>query len=238
VSKTDDSRTDADEQRFLSMLVHELRTPLTAVRGSLGLLAGQIEGASPEVRSFAAIADRNAEKLASMLTDLAEYVRLADPAAPLNRERVDVVDSVRRAIDQVQALADERGIVLDVRASEADATIDPALIRMAVAGLLSYALRVSPKHATLLVRVETVDGGGAIGDRSGAGVVVWVADGGSVVAAESAARMFEPFSAVARRGVGPGLGLAIAQRIATLHGGVLDFCSTNQGGLFSLRLPA
>jgi C4-dicarboxylate-specific signal transduction histidine kinase len=72
--------------------------------------------------------------------------------------------------------------------------------------------------------------------------VVSVSDGGKVVAADCIARMFEPFSAVARRGVEPtmptGLGLAIALEIAELHGGSLVFTSTEQGGLFSLRLPA
>lgn len=272
MSETNDNQADVDEQRFVSMLVHELRTPLTAVRGSLGLLAEAVEGAPPEVRSFAAIADRHADKLASMLDDVAEYWQLNDPATPLNRERTDVVDTVQRAIEQVQALIDERGVVLDVQATSADATIDPALVRMAVACVLSYALRVSPKKSTLQLRIETVDGAGAVGrqsdpesrdqpgidaddasvavghgasrdnqGQSGASVVVSVSDGGRVIVAERAARMFEPFSVVARRGAEPamstGLGLAIALRIAKLHGGSLVFTSMDQGGLFSLRLP-
>jgi len=236
VSKVEDNQAVVNEQGFVSMLVHELRTPLTALRGSLGLLADEVKDAAPEVRSFAALAARNADRLVSMLADAADYWRLNDSATPPNCESTDVVDTVQRAIEQVQTLADERGIVLDVRATPAEASVDPALIRMAVARVLSYALRVSPKMSRVQVRIETVEG------QPGAGVVVSVSDGGKVVAADCIARMFEPFSAVARRGVEPtmptGLGLAIALEIAELHGGSLVFTSTEQGGLFSLRLPA
>jgi K+-sensing histidine kinase KdpD len=100
--------------------------------------------------------------------------------------------------------------------------------------VLSYALHVSPKKATLQVCVDRARG-------AGANVVVLVSDGGTAIPADAAARIFEPFSAVARRGVEPtrptGLGLAIAQRIVKLHRGSLVFTSTEQGGLFSITLP-
>ena len=235
MSKTDDNQAIAGERAFVSMLVHELRTPLTALRGSLGLLAEEVKDAAPEVRTFAAIAGRNADRLVSMLDDAADYGRLNDSATPSHCEPTDIVDAVQRAIEQVQALVDERGIVLDVRATPAEASVDPALVRMAVARVLSYALRMSPKKSTLQVRTE------AVKDHAGAGVVVSVSDGGRRIAGDHAAGMFEPFSAVARRGTEPtmptGLGLAIALKIAKLHGGSLVFAPTEQGGLFSLRLP-
>jgi signal transduction histidine kinase len=272
MNDNDDSRTRSDEQEFVLMLVHELRTPLTALRGSLGLLAVAVEEATPEVRSFAAIADRNAGRVASMLDEVAEYWQLNDPTTPLNYEPTDVADTVQRAIEQVQALIDERGVVLDVQTTPSDATVDPLLVRRAVVRLLFYALSASPKKATLHVRVDTVDPTGAAdrqpaskrqrrrkGDAEvGAGVsghslssegqgplgpsvVVSVTDGGRVVAPENAARMFEPFSAVARRGpesaMRTGLCLAIAQRVAVRHGGSLAFTSTEEGGRFELHLP-
>lgn len=232
MSKAGDNQAAVNERAFVSMLVHELRTPLTALRGSLGLLAEEVKGAAPEVQSFAAIAARNAGKLVSMLDDVADYGRLHDSSATLTCEPTDIADTVQRAIEQVQPLIVERSIVLDVRASAVEANVDPALVRMAVARVLSYAARVSPKGATLAVRVEAVDR---------ASVVVSISDGGRGIAADRAAQMFEPFSSVARRGVEPamptGLGLAIALKIARLHKGSLVFDQTEQGGLFSIQLP-
>jgi signal transduction histidine kinase len=246
VNETHDSEADAGEQHFVPMLVHELRTPLTALLGSLGLLAGAVDEATPEVRSFAAIANRNADRLASTLDDVAEYYRLNDPATRPNLERTDLGDTGQRAVEQVQALIDERGILLDIHTTSVEARVDPSLVRIAVVRLLSYAVRTSPRKATVRVRVEVVDAerrepGAEKHDPSGATVVVSVSDAGRVVSAERAARIFDPFSAVAGRGSEPavlkGLGLAIAMRIARLHGGSLAFTSTEQGGLFELRLP-
>lgn len=222
----------AADRAFVPTLIHELRTPLTALRGSLGLLAGAVEGAAPDVQRFAGIADRNAEKLASMLDEAAEYSRLSDPAAAANRVRTDVADTVERAIAQVQRLIDERGIVLDVQSAPTDATIDEALVRIAVASLLSYAVRVSAKASTIRIGIRTSEDAQA---------VVTVSDCGKVIGADSVAQMFDPFSAVARRSSEPamrtGLGLVIAQAIAQLHGGAIEFTPTDQGGLFAMRLP-
>ncbi|MCX6544988.1 MAG: HAMP domain-containing sensor histidine kinase [Acidobacteria bacterium] len=234
MSKTDDKGAIAGEQALVSMLIHELRTPLTALRGSLGLLTEEAKDAAPEVRSFAAIAARNAGKLVSMLDDAADYWRLSDSKAPLPCEPTDIADTVQRALDQVQALVEERGILLDVQATPAEASVNPALVRAAVVRVLSYALSVSPKKAALQVRVDRAK-------RAGASIVVSVSDGGTAIPADAAARIFEPFSVVARRGAEParptGLGLAIARRIVKLHGGSLVFTSNEQGGLFSIKLP-
>jgi len=231
-SKTPAAPNGAADRAFVSALIHELRTPLTALRGSLGLLAVAVEAAGPEVQSFAGIADRNAEKLTSMLDEAAEYSRLSDPAAVVNRVRTDVVDTVERAIEQVQPLINERGVVLEVRTTPSDATIDGALVRVAVARLLSYAVRVSPKASTLRIGVETGED---------AQIVVTVSDCGKAIGADSVTRIFEPFSTVARRslepGVQTGLGLVVAQAIARLHGGAIAFAPTGQGGLFTMRLP-
>jgi signal transduction histidine kinase len=217
-------------------------------------LAGAVEDATPEVQSLAAIADRNANRLALMLDDVAEYWRLNDPATALAPVPTDVVDAGQRAIEQVQTLADERGITLDVQTTPIDATIDPLLVRTAVVRVLSYALRASPRTSTVRVRLGratvTGDAGADAGSPEqgaekmtthGSGVVVSVLDAGSAVDVASAARMFAPFAGVTRAGANlagrKDLGLAIAMRIAMLHGGSLVFTSTEQGGLFELRLP-
>jgi signal transduction histidine kinase len=231
---------------FVATLVHELRTPLTALRGSLGLLTDAVEGADSDVRNFASIADRNAERLAAQLDEVAVYCRVVDSATRPSLETTDITDAVQRAVDQVQPLVDDRGSIVEVEAvgGSIDAVVDSAMIRLAVARLVSYAVRVSPKKSTIRVRVEAADGGGVdgAGVLGRGGVVISVSDAGQPVAPGDAARIFEPFSALARRGADSamrtGLSLAIAARIAVLHGGALAFSSSDAagGGLFTLRL--
>jgi signal transduction histidine kinase len=71
----------------------------------------------------------------------------------------------------------------------------------------------------------------AMGDR----VVVDVADDGPGVPEDIAGRVFEPL--VTARPGGTGLGLALAQRIATAHGGSIALVPGATGATFRIELP-
>jgi len=227
-----DPESQPDAESFVSLLVHELRTPLTALRGSLGLLGSSVEDVSPDARNFAAIADRNAAALASLLDDVAEYIRCTEAAAVPARETSDVTAVVQRAIEDVQAFASARGATLEPPAGSALADVDPALLRRAVVRLLLYAVAVSPPAAVIRIDVRA---------EAPEALVITVSDHGRAVDAAAVSRVCEPFSPAARRSaersVKPGLGLAIAARIAALHGGALGFSQTGEGGCFTLRVP-
>jgi signal transduction histidine kinase len=66
-------------------------------------------------------------------------------------------------------------------------------------------------------------------------VVLDVADDGPGVPAHIAARVFEPL--VTARPGGTGLGLALARRIATAHGGTIQLVETAAGATFRVELP-
>lgn len=69
----------------------------------------------------------------------------------------------------------------------------------------------------------------------GGRVLVDVADDGPGVPEQIAARVFEPL--VTARPGGTGLGLALARRIATAHGGSIALVPAGQGATFRLELP-
>jgi signal transduction histidine kinase len=79
--------------------------------------------------------------------------------------------------------------------------------------------------------------------RRAGDAVVLVEDTGIGIAAEDAARIFEPFvrldTARSRDTGGSGLGLSIARGVAEAHGGSIEFEPRPGGGSrFLLRLPA
>ena len=213
---------------FIAMLVHELRTPLTALHGSL---AGSVADAGPDVRRFAAIADRNASQLVTALDDVAELLRLDDTGLALQRDLADAVDLIQRAVGDVQAVADQLGVAIIVEAQPADIAVDSALARNALARLLFHAARASGRGSVVHVRTSA----------DATAVTIDISDTGRAVDAFAAAHIFEPFAAAARRcresSMRAGLDLPIAQAVAKLHGGTLGFSSTNEGGQFRLVFP-
>jgi signal transduction histidine kinase len=215
---------------FLATLVHELRTPLTALRGSLGLLSGALPDDGGDARSFTAIAERNAAKLAGLLDDLAAYARLLQPEAAAAARSVDLALLLEQAVDRVEAVVAERGVSVAVAPPEGNLTGDAEMLCDAVTRLLRYAVRVTPRNGRVRV-------GAAVAAEE---AVIDVADEGRPVQEEHASLVLEPFGAVARRGVDaadrPGLDLAIAKLVAERHGGSLTFRQAAEGGVFRMTI--
>jgi signal transduction histidine kinase len=202
---------------FLSSLVHELRTPLTALQGSLGLLSGSLADGSEEARVFGDIALRNVARLSHLLDDVAAFVRLERPDVSVTRVSVDVPSIFERAGERVRAVAASRGVTVEMQHASCDATVDEGLLLDAVTRLLFYAVRVTPRSGQVCVSAEQADGG----------IAIRVTDRGRHVPDSDVARIFEPFSPAARRGVDSadraGLDLAIAKLVAERHGGSIDY---------------
>lgn len=241
MSQPDPPRASHHLDSYVPILVHEIRTPLTALRGSLGLLKGAVEDATAEVRDYAAMADRNAAKLAALLDDVADYEHLTGGGVEVRPELIDLADVIDRAVEHVQPVADERGVKLEVTSASGELNADARLLRDVVVRLLTYAVRVSPNAS--MVCVSCHQRPGATGELDAiASTQTWldVTDCGRQVDASTAQHIFEPFCPAARRSasqqVRPGLDLAIAHAIATVLGATLTFTTTTEGGKFTLSL--
>jgi signal transduction histidine kinase len=210
------------------LLVHQLRTPLTALRGSLGLLTSDSDDPAA-VREFSGIALRNASKLAGLLDDVAAYARLRDPACPVATGPVDLSLLLEDAAERVQPLAEERGVTVEAQLVPFGALADKALLREAVARMMRYAVRVTPRNGVVKAGAETVAGH----------AVIRVADQGSPLPENQHIAVFEPFNAAAQRGglAGrPGLNLAIARAVAERHGGSIEYRQITGGGVVRLTV--
>ena len=68
-------------------------------------------------------------------------------------------------------------------------------------------------------------------------LVIAVEDSGGGIPPDVRARIFQPYQSIPGNGA-PGLGLAVAQRIASAHGGRIElFTSLGEGSTFAVRLP-
>ncbi|MDO8834627.1 MAG: HAMP domain-containing sensor histidine kinase [Vicinamibacterales bacterium] len=215
---------------FLSSLVHELRTPLTALRGSLGLLNSESADANA-VREFSGIALRNASRLAGLLDDVAVYARLLDPGCQVSLGRVDLSLLLEDAASRVQPFAEERGVTVEAQLVAFDTFADETLLRDAVARVMRYAVRVTPRNGAVRLGAEVVAGR----------VVVRVADQGKPVAEGDYDDVFEPFNSAARRGDAGdrvSLDLAIARAVAERHDGNIEYRQITGGGVVRITVGA
>jgi heavy metal sensor kinase len=218
-------------RRFTANASHELRTPLTALRstGQAALAASHGEGRYRE-----AIADmvEDAEQLSRLLDVMLLLARADAGAVPLDRRSVDIDRLIADVARECDVLAQEKGQRLGLDCAAGTASVDPTVLRIAIANLLHNAIRYGPPSSEVDVRAFGVAGR----------VTIEVHDSGPGIAPEHHAHLFERFYRVdpGRSSAlgGAGLGLAMARWSVQAHGGVIDVASAEgAGSTFRIVLP-
>jgi two-component system heavy metal sensor histidine kinase CusS len=218
--------------RFTADVAHEFRTPLSNLMISSSFLLSR-EHENEEYRQALAGNLDEFERLKRMVDSLLFLSRADNAEAVLMKAKVDAGLLSEGVVDFFSALAEERGVTL-VSGGEGQVCVDEMLLRMALANLVSNALRHTAQGGRVSLKIEEREDGCHID----------VSDTGTGIAAHHLPRLFDRFYRVdaARAHVlgeaGVGLGLALVSTIAKLHGGTVSVSSTEHvGTTISLILP-
>src|SRR5690606_29069721 len=222
---------DRRKDEFLATLAHELRNPLAPLRNAVELL--RAAGHRPAPAAVVDIVARQVEHLVRLVDDLLETSRITRGAFELRRERVALASIVRNALETSEQLIREAGHALEVQLPDEPIWLDGDPVRLAqiLSNVLSNAAKYTPAggRVSLAARRE--------GDR----VAISIADTGVGIAPEAMQQLFTLFNRVEGTGGPPGLGigLALARRLAEMHGGTLEAQreGLGKGSVFTLRLP-
>jgi signal transduction histidine kinase len=211
-------------------IAHDLRTPIARARARLEDAAAHATG---EADLRAAI-ERAEADLDGVITIFQALLRIAEIEAGARRSafaRIDLGPLLADLADLYSAAAEEREQILAARIPDSlPAYGDPAMIQQAVANLLDNALKFSPPGST--IRLEASTGADQV-------TRITVADQGPGIPAVDRTRATERFfrGEQARHTPGSGLGLALVQAVATLHGGTVRL-EDNQPGLSATLILA
>ena len=228
-----------DRQRlFITDASHELRTPTAVVRTEADVTLSREHRSEDEYRASVTVIRDASLRLTRIVDDLfllsrADSGQLAPRKDPLYFE--EVVDNAARA---VRSVALQRNVAVELRSVvDAPVTGDADLLGRLVLNLLDNAIKHSPAGGVVTVQMAHAD----------SFVAVSVIDEGTGIPAEDQKRVFERFvrlDAARSRAEntatsGAGLGLAIARRIAELHGGRLEIVESRPGRTeFRASIPA
>lgn len=199
-------------QELLGIVAHELRTPMARFRFALELLR---EDTGEEHRKKIESMEKDLEALDGLVTELLDYNRLGR-SGEMEMKQVDLMDLCGDVVRSESWARDD--VKIELRGSGL-CRGNPSLLGRAVSNLV----RNSVQHARSRVMVEVFR------DRSKGVAGVTVADDGPGYHPGISDRLGEPFIK-GPSSSGAGLGLAIAGRIASLHGGSLSFGSSRSLG--------
>lgn len=217
--------------RLLETINHHLRTPVTSLLGNAELLDDHKDELPEQSHRAVNAVLRSAGELASLLETVSALVDL-DRHTQIVKVHGDLSVALRQVVRTLHPLFGKHHVDLRVHLPDRLFVVaDFAEVRRAVAELLDNAARYAPPGTEVELSARCTDNG----------IAVAISDRGPGLASGEATRLLQPFE----RGfhprqevTGKGLGLAIANTIATAHGGVLQLESRQPCGLcVTMLLP-
>jgi PAS domain S-box-containing protein len=208
---------DRAKTAFFSNVSHEFRTPLTLLVGPIEDGLGDAETPLPPAhRERQEIAHRNALRLLRLVNTLLDFSRIEAGRIDASYEPTDLSLLTTELASVFRSAIEKAGLtlVVDCPALPEPVHVDRDMWEKIVLNLLSNAFKFTFDGA---IRVEL--------RWQGDEVALRVADTGVGIPAADLPRMFERFHRVkntrARTHEGTGIGLALVQELARLHGGTV-----------------
>ncbi len=224
---------EAEEKKdsFLALLGHELRNPLAPIVSSLELMDLKADEDTLHERE---VMRRHIRHLHRLVDDLLDVTRITQGRLALRWAKVDLRDTVRHAVEEVEVLVKERGHSLAVHVPNQSVPVrgDSVRLLQIVVNVLTNAARYTPQRGHIDVRLRV--------DESSAELSV--RDDGMGIDPEDMPRLFDLFARPPRAGQdegGLGLGLTIVRNLVSLHDGEVVAASdgVGRGATFRIVLP-
>lgn len=223
-------------KEYLGNVSHELKTPITSIQGYLEtLLDGGMD--DPRInRDYLNKANRNVERMVSIINDLESISHLESGQLKLNFTSFDINELTKEVFSDLEIMASQRNIKLKIK-SGCDRSFmvkaDKKLIREVLVNLLTNSIKYGRDNGHTNVGYYNM----------GENILVESSDTGIGIRPEDISRVFERFYRVeksrSRDYGGTGLGLSIVKHIIEAHNQTISVRSTpNEGSTFAFTLKS
>jgi NtrC-family two-component system sensor histidine kinase KinB len=229
-ARLDDLRGDV-----IAVASHELKTPLTTLQMNLMLLQEKAENLTARQREILLTAVHGGEELSATIDELLDLTRIEAGQLRLARDHVDLAALINQVTNTLRPHFQGAEVSLKVEKDVARAVVsgDAARIRLVLVNLLTNAIKYTPRHGTVVVRLTSVQNAGTAGK---ARLQITVTDTGPGIPPELRERVFDKFFRVedehpdGPKGVrGTGIGLYLTREIIKAHGGTVA-CTSGDAG--------
>jgi signal transduction histidine kinase len=205
-------------------LAHEIRNPLNAATLQLDVLEARVERGQTDAASLLPVVTTvrdELRRLGNLLSDLLSFAR--PPTLELRRVDLNALLTELAGLERTKADRSSVALELELDSAVGQITLDLERIREAVANLIENAIEAAGEGGRIWLRSRLADGS----------VTIEVEDNGPGFAEDAA--VFDVFYSTKPEGTG--LGLPIAHRTATDHGGTLQASVADGRTRFALKLP-
>ena len=216
-AKEEAEQANASKSQFLAVISHELRTPINAIVGFSEIMNSDQGENLPlsSRREYLSTIQESARHLQGLINDVLDATRIERGSMQFDDQQIDAAELVETVVRICRDQASRNKITLIAHVvDDVLITGDLTRLKQVILNLVTNAIKFSPADGVVNIDM-TRD------ERQQ--LIISIRDAGIGIDAEDVERVFEPFAQAEeganRKYGGIGLGLAIARKIARLHGG-------------------
>lgn len=228
-------KSNADKDRFISILGHDLRNPFNSMLGLLDILTEEREELQKEQTwEFLQSIREVARNTYNMLEDLLEWGRFQTGRMSFKPMEYSFKDICNEVVKQVTAQAQAKGVTIHCKSHDNLMVFaDHKMLRTIMRNLLSNAVKFSHPGGEVMVNAV------AETDKT----IISVSDNGVGIEPGVKKKLFVITEIVTTKGTqdekGSGMGLILCKEFVGMHGGTIWVESeAGKGSTFSFTLPA
>jgi len=223
------------KDEFITSVSEEIRSPLTSIRGSIGMVSGEVSKYISEKEKFLLdTAYQNTDRLLLLINDILDIENIATGKTEFNMEFLEcnkLLDTVLMANSQIEK--DYRvKFNLDIRNKDIVLIADKQRLIQLFSILTLNAAKHSPMESEIDITAEIVDGS----------LLLTVRDSGEGIPVDMQPTLFDLYSRTkylhSDHPESTGLGLCVAKSIVDRHKGSINLKSQpGKGTTIYIQLP-
>ncbi|MFA5779513.1 MAG: ATP-binding protein [Elusimicrobiota bacterium] len=228
---TSEKKEEILKRSFLSLISHKLKTPLVSIIGYLPILAE--EKLTSNQRKAISVLQSQGERLSELVESLLRFTVIESETLELKKEKVRVSKIVSETVNSLKEKLKEVAVEVSDLSVLGEIFADKEKIKEALRCILENAVKFnkSPKKSVKIT-----------GELQAGAVAVSIEDNGAGFPLSEKEKIFEKFYQIEEsftgQVAGAGLGLPLAKRIISAHGGSISVASKiNEGSKFTIIIP-
>ncbi|MBI3549407.1 MAG: HAMP domain-containing protein [Elusimicrobia bacterium] len=228
---TAEKQLDKMKEEFLHSITHDLRNPIGSIIGFSEFLVKGVVGVLNEQQAgMVGSIQKSASRLLAMVNNILDAAKMEAGKLDVKLKSTSLAGVAGHAIDILGALAQRRGITMELQAEEEFTIhVDGDLVERVFANLIGNAIKFAAENGRITVSISD-DGDSLKGS---------VKDDGPGIPPAYVDKIFEKFEQIpGQRQGGTGLGLTICRHIVEAHlGRIWVESELGKGASFCFTLP-
>ena len=214
--------TEVLQTDFVSNVSHEFKTPINAIEGYATLLQNREDLSPEEQEQYVDKILFNTQRLSSLVGNILLLSRIDNQAIPHKGAAFRLDEQIRQAIVLLEPEWVKKDIEFDVEMEDTTIEGNENLLFHVWNNLIGNAIKFDPPNGLINIKLH----------KKGDKAVFQIEDSGPGISEEGLKHIFDKFyqEDSSHKQEGNGLGLALAGRIVSLHGGSISATNLPGGG--------